>query len=224
MQNKSKKTDIDILQDLPVKVDYLLLEDCFSNFRNPKKKIFDLKKKNYLYQIKRGLYFNLKSKQIESTPYEIIANSIYYPSYISMEWALQHYGLIMDRVNTVTSVTLKRSKDFNTPYSPFSFKHISKNRYPTGYVTKTNNAGDNFFIARPEKALVDYINIKAKNLKISTPNDIEQFLQDDLRLDLKEFLNVTILNDLTELLPFYHRNSNEHRILKWLIHRKGGSQ
>ncbi|MFZ3229436.1 MAG: hypothetical protein WA160_04475 [Pseudobdellovibrio sp.] len=220
MQNKSKKTDIDILGDLPVKVDYLLLEDCFSNFKTPKKKIFDLKKKNYLHQIKRGLYFNLKSKQIESTPYEIIANSIYYPSYISMEWALQYYGLIMDRVTTVTSVTLKRSKDFKTPYAPFSFKHVPKNRYPISYVTKTNNAGDSFLIACPEKALVDYVNIKAKNLKINTADDIEEFLENDLRLDLKEFLKVTTTNGLIEILPFYHRNSKEHRILKWLIHLK----
>lgn len=137
-----------------------------------------------------------------------------------MEWALQHYGLIMDRVNTVTSVTLKRSKDFETPYSPFSFKHVQRNRYPTGYVTKTNNAGDSFLIARPEKALVDYVNIKAKNLKISTAADIEEFLENDLRLDLKEFLKIVTINDLTEILPFYHRNSKEHRILKWLIQRK----
>lgn len=224
MQIKSKKTDIEILVELPVKVDYLLLEDNFSNFKNPKKKIFDLRKKSYLYQIKRGLYFNLKSKHIESTPYEIIANSIYYPSYISMEWALQHYGLIMDRVNAVTSVTLKRSKDFKTPYAPFSFKHISKNRYPTGYVIKANNAGDSFLIARPEKALVDYVSIKAKNLKINTVDDIEEFLENDLRLDLNEFLKLTNLNDLTELLPFYHRNSKEHRILKWLLHRKDSSK
>ncbi len=213
-------TDIDILADLPVKVDYLLLADKFSNYKNPKKKIFDLRKKNFLHQIKRGLYFNLKSKQIESTPYEIIANSIYFPSYISMEWALQYYGLIMDRVVTVTSVTIKRSKDFKTPYAPFSFIHISKNRYPPGYETKTNKAGDSFLIARPEKALVDYINVKAKNLKINTAAHIEEFLENDLRLDLNEFLKVINPNDLTELLPFYHRNSKEHRILKWLVGRK----
>ena len=97
----------------------------------------------------------------------------------------------MDRVNTVTSVTLKRSKDFKTPYAPFVFKHISKNRYPTGYVTKTNKAGDSFLIARPEKALVDYVSIKTKNLKINTADDIENFLENDLRLDLNEFLKIT---------------------------------
>ena len=222
IQKKSKKTDIDILSDLPVKADYILLEDCFSQYKNPKKKIFDLKKKNYLHQIKRGLYFNLKSRQIESTPNEVIANSIYYPSYISMEWALQYYGLIMDRVNMVTSVTLKRSKVFMTPYAPFSFKHISKKRYPLGYVTKKNNSGESFLIARPEKALLDYVNIKAKNLTIKNLSDIQEFLEDDLRLDVNEFLKITTLKDLIELLPFYHRNSKEYRILKWIIHRKEG--
>ena len=127
----------------------------------------------------------------------------------------------MDRVNTVTSVTLKKSKDFKTPYAPFSFKHISKNRYPTGYITKTNNAGDSFLIARPEKALVDYINIKAKNLKITAADNIKDFLENDLRLDLEEFFKVTDTNDLKELLSFYHRNSKEHRILKWTCLRSG---
>lgn len=220
MQKKSIKSDIEILANLPVRVDYLLLEDCFSNFKSPKKKIFDLKKKGYLQPIKRGQYFNVKSKFLESTPYEIVANSLYFPSYVSMEWALQYYGLIMDRVATVTSVTLLRSKNFKTPYSPFSYKHISKNRYPVGYITKTNNTGQSFLIARPEKALIDYVNIRAKNLTVKTEGDIQEFLENDLRLDLPEFLKVTKIEDLQELLAFYHRNSKEHRIIKWLTNRK----
>lgn len=220
MQKKSIKPDIETLASLPVRVDYLLLEDCFSNFKSPKKKIFDLKKKGYLQQIKRGQYFNLKSKFLESTPYEIIANSLYFPSYVSMEWALQFYGLIMDRVSTVTSVTLLRSKNFKTPYSPFSYTHITKKRYPVGYVTKFNKAGDSFLIARPEKALIDYVNMRAKNLTIKNDDDIQDFLESDLRLDLREFLKATKFEDIKELLSFYHRNSKEHRILKWLMSQK----
>lgn len=220
MQKKSVKPDIETLANLPVRVDYILLEDCFSNFKSPKKKIFDLKKKGYLRQIKRGQYFNLKSKFLESTPYEVIANSLYFPSYISMEWALQFYGLIMDRVITVTSVTRLRSKSFKTPHAPFSYRHISKNRYPVGYISKINKAGDNFLIARPEKALIDYVNMKAKSLTIKSDGDIQEFLENDLRLDLPEFFKNTKIEDIIELLPFYHRNSKEHRILKWLIKRK----
>ena len=220
MQKKSTKPDIEVLASLPVRVDYILLQDRFSNHKSPKKKIFDLKKKGYLRQIKRGQYFNLKSKFIEDTPYEIVANSLYFPSYVSMEWALQYYGLITDRVTSVTSVTLLRSKDFKTPYSPLSYKHIPKNRYPIGYITKVNKAGDSFLIARPEKALMDYVNVKAKNLNIKNEYDIQEFLENDLRVDLKEFLKTTKIEDIKELLPFYHRNSKEYRILKWLILRK----
>ncbi|MGE0633707.1 MAG: hypothetical protein AB7O96_14935 [Pseudobdellovibrionaceae bacterium] len=221
MQKKSSKPDIEILAGLPVRVDSLLLNDSFSNFKSPKKKIFDLKKKGYLQQIKRGQYFNLKSKFIESTPYEVIANSLYFPSYVSMEWALQHYGLILDRVHTVTSVTLLRSKSFKTPLASFSYQHVSKNRYPIGYITKDNNTGDPFLIARPEKALMDYVNKQAKDLTIKTDDDILEFLEQDLRLNLGEFLNIVPAKELRELLPFYHRNSKEHRILRWLLHRKG---
>lgn len=217
MKKKSNSTDIDILASLPVRVDFILLKDRFSHHQNPKKKIFNLKAKGFLRQIKRGQYFNLRSKWIETTPYEVVANSLYFPSYVSMEWALQYYGLILDRVTTVTSVTLLRSQDFETPYAPFSYKHISKNRYPIGYVSKTNKAGESFLIARPEKALLDYVNIKAKDLVIKTEYDIQEFLENDLRLDLLEFFKSINSSDLVELLPFYHRNSKEHRILKWLV-------
>ena len=36
---------------------------------------------------------------------EVLANLIYGPSYISLEYGLQHYGLIPERVEIVTSVT-----------------------------------------------------------------------------------------------------------------------
>jgi hypothetical protein len=220
MQKKGIKSDIEMLLNLPVRVDYLHLQDCFSNFKSPKKKIFDLKKKGYLRQLKRGQYFNLKSKFLESTPYEIIANSLYFPSYVSMEWALQYYGLIMDRVNTVTSVTLLRSKEFKTPYSTFSYKHLTKKRYPIGYINQMNKAGESFLIARPEKALLDLVNLKAKDLIINTEGDILEFFVNDLRLDLAEFLEITKIENLKELQPYYHRNSKEYRILRWLLKRK----
>lgn len=220
MTKKSNPTDIDILASLPVRVDLILLKDRFSHHKNTKKKIFDLKAKGFLRQIKRGQYFNLRSKWIEATSYELVANSLYFPSYVSLEWALQYYGLILDRVTTVTSVTLLRSQDFETPYAPFSYKHISKNKYPIGYVSQTIKSDESFLIARPEKALLDYVNIRAKDLVIKNEYDIQEFLENDLRLNLPEFLKSVNSSDLIELLPFYHRNSREHRILKWLIQRE----
>lgn len=52
-----------------------------------------------------------------------------------------------------------------------------------GYITKINKAGDSFLIARPEKALIDYVNMKAKNLTIKT--DVESaFLKANIRIHL----------------------------------------
>lgn len=220
MQKKSVTSDLEILANLPVNVDYILLKDRFSNRKNPKKKIFDLKQKGYLQQIKRGQYFNIKSKEIETTSYEVIANSLYFPSYVSMEWALQHYGLIMDRVSTITSVTTLRSKKFKTPYGPFSYTHLAKKRYPIGYITRVVSQKESFLIAKPEKALLDYISIKAKNLVITSDANIQDFLENDIRLDLTEFYKNTTLPDLKALMPYYHRNSKEYRILKWLVQQK----
>lgn len=222
MKKKGNIPTLEVLANLPLRVDYLLLADCFSGSKSPKKKIFDLKKKGYLQQLKRGQYFNLKSKYIQSTAYETIANSIYFPSYVSMEWALQFYGLISDRVTCVTSVTLLRSAVFRTAYAPFSYTHLNKNRYPVGYVTKLSPGGDHFLIARPEKALMDYVNLKAKNLNVKSGAEIQEFLENDLRLDINEFLRETLTEDLRELQPFYHRNSKEHQILRWLIYQKSG--
>jgi|GEM_PF-1366544 predicted transcriptional regulator of viral defense system len=220
MRKKSNFTDIEILRSLPVRVDYLLLRDKYSAYKSPKKKIFDLKKKGYLHPIKRGQYFNSTSKDFASTPYEIVANSLYFPSYVSMEWALQFYGLITDRVTTVTSVTPLRSKEFKTPYAVFSYEHLNKKRYPVGYIAKVLNPTLIFFVATPEKALIDYVNLRAKNLKIKNENDISSFLKEDLRLDLNEFLKQTTMNGIKDLLPYYHRNSKEYRILKYLFHKK----
>lgn len=216
MKKTSKSSDLEILGSIPVTADTILIKDQFSSYKDPKKKIFDLMKKGYLYPIRRGQYFNLKSKALEKTPYETIANSLYYPSYVSMEWALQYYGVIPERVISVTSVTLLRSRDLKTPFAPFIYRHISKNRYPVGFYTKING-GERFLIAKPEKALMDYVNIHAKKLVIKNKDDIVEFLENDLRLYLKEFLKITYLDDVMELLPFYHRNSKEYRILRWLI-------
>lgn len=222
MQKRGKKTDLEILADLPVLVDFILLQDCFSRYKSPKKKIFDLKMQGYLQQIKRGQYFNLKSKAFEFTPYEVIANSLYYPSYVSMEWALQYYGVIPERVKGVTSVTLLRSKIFKTVYAPFFYWHLSKNRYAVGYGVKLNDKGESFLIAGPEKALLDYISVKAKNLKITDDKDIRDFLKKDMRLDLDEFLKIVKTEDLDLLLSFYHRNSKEYKTMRWLLKQKGG--
>ena len=220
MQKKSKYTsDFEILNALPAQVGALLLKDCFSYYKKPQKKIFDLMQKGYLFSIKKGHYLNLKSKEIKTAKLECLGNMLYFPSYVSAEWALQYYGLLTDRVYTVTSVTTRRSANFNTPMGVFSFEHIYKRRYPYGYFIETSQE-QSFFIARPDKALLDYINLRIKKINWKSKEEILAFLIEDLRLNLDAFLKLIKIEELDELLPHYHRNSKEARLLKWLKTQK----
>lgn len=223
MQKKSKRpSDIETLLKLPVKVDLLVLKDLFAkHYKNPTKKIFEIKEKGYLVPIKRGQYFNLKSADFKELQVEPLANSLYFPSYVSAEWALQYYGLLTEGVRVVTSVTPRRSKEFKTPVGIFSFEHISKKRYPHGY--SLQSFGDvEFFLASVEKALLDYINLRIGSVSWKTKNDIEEFLVEDVRIDTAELLKMAKVENLEGLMPLYHRNSKEARVIKWLLAKKQG--
>ncbi len=74
--------------------------------------------------IRRGLYI-LGPKHRRTSPHLFaLAQHIYGPSYISCESALSFWGLIPERVYTTTSMTSKRSTEFQTPLGIFSFQHI----------------------------------------------------------------------------------------------------
>lgn len=212
-------SDIEILSSLSVFVDLLLLKDRFSHYKSSRKKIFDLTQKGYLYLMKRGHYLNFKSEEFSEVHLESFANVLYFPSYVSAEWALQYYGLLTDRVQTVTSVTTRRSQQFKTPIGIFSFEHLDKRRYPYGYVMQTFN-GRSFLIAKAEKALLDYVGLRIKKINWKTKSDISRFLLEDMRINVKTLLELIKNEELRELLAHYHRNSKEARLLKWLIFQK----
>lgn len=108
-------------------------------------------KRGVLVRLKRGLYAlknNLPSE-------EIIANVLYKPSYISLEYALAKYGIIPEMPYVVTSVTTKATASFTVQGKEFSYTKI-KGKAFGGYTADTAD-GHTFFIAEPEKALVDYL-------------------------------------------------------------------
>ncbi|MBF5059620.1 hypothetical protein [Candidatus Neptunochlamydia vexilliferae] len=64
---------------------------------------------------------------------EILANKIYGPSYVSLEYALAYYGMIPEHVVEVTSVTSKRKRLYNTPVGRFSYTPIPLSLYGVGF-------------------------------------------------------------------------------------------
>ena len=108
-----------------------------------------LKKKGYIQTIKRGMY-KLTDEQI---PDLYLANKLYEPSYISLEFALSYHRIIPETVYRVTSVTPKATRHFETLGKIYSYRRITKKAF-TGYAIERQQ-GFSFAIADAEKAFVD---------------------------------------------------------------------
>lgn len=106
-----------------------------------------------LIPLRRGMYaFAEEYRRQQIQPAEI-ANRIYTPSYLSLQWALSYHGLIPEMAVAYTSVTTRQTKRFQNKFGTFSYRHL-KQEYFFGYerVDMTNRT---VLLAKPEKALLD---------------------------------------------------------------------
>ncbi|MFH1956438.1 MAG: type IV toxin-antitoxin system AbiEi family antitoxin domain-containing protein [Patescibacteria group bacterium] len=122
-------------------------------------------KSGFIIRLKRGLY-----AFPDALPPDLyIANKLYSPSYISLEFALAYHGVIPEIVYEITSVTTKATRRFEvkTLGKVFSYRKIKKNAY-TGYNLQKSQ-GINFNIADAEKSFVDanYLRLLSKQKPIS---------------------------------------------------------
>lgn len=172
----------------------------------------DIKNKK-LFKIVTGLY-----ETDENTPAYLLAGSIYGPSYISFEYALSYYGMIPERVTTITCATFakKKKKQFNTPFGTFTYRDIPILAYPEEIILKEEN-NYSYQIASREKALCDKI-YTLKPLK--NYSNLEKMLFSDLRIDSENFnkLNIEKIEKLSNLYhstnilllaKYMRRNKNE---------------
>ena len=193
--------------------DYTLLKGILSEYQAARQKINELIKAGVILRVKKGLY--VFGPEYNQTPVckELIANLIYGPSCVSMEYALSYHGLIPERVYTLTSVTPKRDKIFDTILGPFTYRYLSEHKYPHGIEQVWIDENHPVFMASPEKALLDYLTLNRIPLFSSSEEAIE-FLNSDLRIE-KEGLNSIDSNKLWKLNQVYS-NPNVDRILEVL--------
>ena len=110
----------------------------------------NVKQKNII-KLKNGLY----SFAGEYINQEFIANKIYEPSYVSLEYAMMYYNIIPETVYSVTSVTTKTTREFIVNNIVYPYLHIKKSAF-TGYIKKYFD-GQMSLIAEAEKALADWL-------------------------------------------------------------------
>jgi predicted transcriptional regulator of viral defense system len=136
-----------------------------------------------LHQLRRGLYTLAPPFQkIRPHPF-LIANRLVRGSYVSLQSALAHYGLIPEYVPVTTSVTIGRPGLWDTPMGRYQFRHIQPDLL-TGYQRILLAEGQEAFVATPEKALLDLIYLTPD---AETPEYLQELrLQNLDRLDLEE--------------------------------------
>lgn len=147
-----------------------------------------------IIHIRRGLYCLAPKYQKKSINPYALAQRVYGPSYISLESALSWHGWIPEAVYTVTSASFQKAKEFNTPLGVFSYNRIPQKLFYAGVERLADEAGNIFFMAKPMKALSDYVYVHKKKWMGLKP------VVESLRVEKEEFASITAteLNFLTE--------------------------
>jgi len=176
------------------------LKLLLGNYSSPNDKISSLMASGDIIQIKKGLYVVSEDYRSKKISKEIIANLIFGPSYLSLDFALSYYGIIPERVAITTSITTKRGKYFSTTFGNFYYIHASYEYYYIGISQEKIENKFTFLIASPEKALCDKI-VFTKKLHLNNIQSMQKFLFEDLRIDLHHIksLNFSIIEDCISL-------------------------
>jgi predicted transcriptional regulator of viral defense system len=171
------------IKDLPVfKADDLL-------FSNANKKHINIilsrwSKSKKIVRLKKGLYSsgvfieNSRKEGFLSDFSIYIANNVYQPSYLSLEYVLYEYNILTEMPKNFTSVSLSKTAKFSNMFGKFIYHSIKKDLF-TGFYAENFS---NFTILKgtKSKALFDYLYFR-KNIIVNRES-IEE-----LRLNLDKF-------------------------------------
>ncbi|MBS0648537.1 MAG: hypothetical protein JSS10_04840 [Verrucomicrobia bacterium] len=183
--------------------DYQLLISYLKGLKKPRDKISALVAEGKIIRLKNGLYIFGEEWRRSSLCLEMIANLIYGPSCVSFEYALSHYGFIPERVTVMTSLTIGKSKTFQTPLGVFEYQAIDREKFKVGIEYKGLGKEGGYFIASKEKALADLV---YRTPGIRTLEQLHHYLFEEMRIDEKMFRSLDF-SKMDEISKAYKKNS-----------------
>lgn len=193
-------TDLSSASLLPAKLrgaipseefDYQTLLHGLKGYSSPRDKITDLLTKGIILRIKKGLYVFGELYRRAPIQREVIANLLYGPSYISLEYALQFYGLIPEGVETLTSVTTGRQRRFRTPLGSFTYRMIPMRAFQSGMDLIQHEGMRPFLMATPEKALADKL-VAERGGEFRSLRGMREYLLENLRIPRGEIRRLSL--------------------------------
>ena len=180
VKEKFKSQKIFSLQDI-----YTLFPNCRQETR------YDWENQGYVKKI-RNKYYVFSDQKFQDLELYMISNKIYEPSYVSLESALNHYGIIPEAVLQITAVTTRKTNNFETDFGTFIYKSIKPDLFWGYKLLEYENIG--IKIADPEKSILDYLYL---NSEVSTKDDFDslrfnrEILRDIFDINkIKKYLNI----------------------------------
>jgi hypothetical protein len=158
------------------------LDEVLKGYRRPGDKVSEWLRQGALQPLRRGLYITGASLRSRAVCLPLVANHLYGPSCVSLDFALAWHGLIPEGVADVTSVTPRPSHRLSNALGRFSYHHLPLPYYTVGQELGISDDGLSFLIVSPVKALGDRL-VLSRRLPLLSPAAMRQWLLEDLRCD-----------------------------------------
>lgn len=209
MGNGSKtkiKRILSLVENLP----YFNLEDLLTVEKNKNylKILFSrCEKSGKIFRLKKGTY-TTKEYLSKITPeeinfyYEFLANILYCPSYLSLEYVLSEYNLLTEFSYNFTSITKNKTKKFENKFGIFVYHHIKEPLFCGFNLIKKGN----FFIfkATKAKALFDFLYLRKDILtNKDSLKELRLNLENFNKKDIKEFKTYLKLNSSKKMKEIF---------------------
>jgi predicted transcriptional regulator of viral defense system len=165
-----------------------VLREAVSGYRAQNNRISNMERAGDLIRLRRGLYVADPRLSNHEISRELIANNLYGPSYVSFESALSHHGLIPEKVNAVSSATIRRGRSYTTPLGLFEFVIVPHDYFHIGIKQVIVENQYAFLIASPEKAICDLV-ITTSGLRFQSVKAAREYLLYDMRINMDEHEN-----------------------------------
>jgi len=155
-----------------------------------------LVKKGILLRITRNLYV------VAGRKYSLfsLANALHQPSIISLETALNYWGLIVQVPQRIFSVALGSYKS-TIDNIEFVYRRIDSSLFHFG-----QKKVEDFYIAEPEKAFLDALYMKNKGLVELLPEDVDL---GKLDTELVDFYSRAYPDSVKKMVRLYKEQSYE---------------
>jgi hypothetical protein len=193
------------------------LSSVYPNCANLAMKAKRLEAMGQIIRLKKGLYVADPAQLRSPLSLYLLANHIYGPSYVSMQTALRHYGLIPEAVYAIQSMTTGVARSYENEIGTFSYVHVPATYYQVG-VTMLTDVGASFMIATPEKALCDLM-VYSPYLNLRFLTEIREYLEYNIRFDMDALseLNIDIIRACAEVS---RKKTMLKQLIKFLEHER----